>query len=159
NSYYQLASGNPFDLRYAPSALSEYLLASLLGPADGRVLAQPVAQQEYTRLFERDTLGLSTRTEYLSRGAWNQYAGQYGTLGSSSYAVEGTYLSDPGQTANGRLDLWDVSIKAKQMVTLNDGLYFQVVCGHTTSGDIAQRYDPEQAVQGFEVREKQGPNV
>jgi tetratricopeptide (TPR) repeat protein len=159
NSYNGLISRSPFDLRFSPPALSEYLIASLLGPADGRILAQPVAQQEYTRLFERDTLGLSSSTEYLSRGAWNQYVSQYGTIGSSSYAVEGNYLTDPGQTPNGHLESWDISVKAKQMVTLHDGLFFQLVYGHTTSGDLEQRYDPGLAVRDFELREKQGPNV
>jgi Tfp pilus assembly protein PilF len=159
NSYNQLVSANPFDLRFQATALSEYLIASLLGPADGRLLAQPVTQQEYTRLFERDTLGLNTGTEYLSRGAWNQYAAQYGTLGNSSYALEGSYFWDPGQTLNGHLHAWDVSFKAKQMLTLHDGLFFQLVYGHLTTGDVQQRYDPGQAVQDFEFREKQGPNV
>jgi tetratricopeptide (TPR) repeat protein len=159
NSYEQLRSANRFDLRYETPAFSEYLVASMLGPADGRLLAQPVTQQEYTRLFERDTLGLSTDTEYLSRGAWSQYAAQYGTVGKSSYALEGSYLSDPGETPNGQLESWQLSLKAKQMLTSRDGLFFEIIDFHETSGDLAQRYDPDQAIRGLEVHEKQEPSL
>jgi tetratricopeptide (TPR) repeat protein len=159
NSYAQLTGPNPFGLRFRPSHLSEYLLASMLGPADGRVLSQGVSQQEYTRLFERDTLGLSSSTEYLSRGAWSQSGAQYGTFGGSSYAVEGEYLWDPGETPNGQLESWAVSVKAKQMLSLQDGLYLQVVVGSDSSGDLTQRYNPNQGLRGMDNDYDLGPNV
>ncbi len=159
NSYEQLRQQNSFDLRYETPAFSEYLLASLLGPADGRLLAQPVTQQEYTRLFERDTLGFSSSTEYLSRGAWNQYAAQYGTFLNSSYALEGNYLWDPGQHPNGGVETRQVSLKFKQLLTPRDGLFFQLQEFRKDSGDLAQRYDPSQAVAGLKVREEQEPDL
>ena len=159
NSYEQLRRANQFDLRFETAAFNEYLLASLLGPADGRMLAQPVTQQEYTRLFDRDTLGFSTSTEYLSRGAWDQYAAQYGTLRNSSYALEADYRWDPGETANRNVESYLLSAKFKQMLTPQDGLFLQVLDFWQTSGDLAQRYDPNQSIAGLHVREQQEPSL
>jgi tetratricopeptide (TPR) repeat protein len=159
NSYQQLFDESPYDLRYETPAFSEYLIASLLGPADGRILAQPVTQQEYTSLFERDTLGFSSSTEYLSRGAWHQYAAQYGTLRDSSYAIETDYNSDPGQTPNGSVETLQLSLKIKEMLTPKDSLFVQVLDFHQISGDLSQRYDPSQADTGLNVNEKQEPSA
>ncbi len=159
NSYEQLREQSPFDLRYETPAFSEYLLASLLGPADGRLLAQPVTQQEYTSLFQQDTMGFSSSTEYLSRGAWSQYAAQYGTLRDSSYAIESDYSNDPGQTPNGGQESLQLSVKVKQMLTPSDGLFIEALDFHQTSGDLSQRYDPSQADTSLDAHEKQEPSV
>ena len=159
NSYEQLRSSSPFDLRYETPTFSEYLIASLLGPADGRMLAQPVTQQEYTRLFDRDSFGFSSSTEYLSRGAVSQYAAQYGTLKDTSYALESDYNWDPGQSPNGSLETRQLSLKIKQMLTPNDGLFVQVLDFNQDSGDLSQRFDPDQADLGLKVQEKQEPSV
>lgn len=163
NSYNtQLGKNGRFNLRNEAVANNEALLAGLMGPADGRILAQPLSQQEYTRLFERDTLGLSTSTEYLSRGAWDQYAVQYGTVGNSSYAVEGEYRWDRGQTFNSSVELYRIDAKFKQMLSPQDGLYLEVEDWWETSGYTGQSYDPPQAggwSDGFRAREKQEPNI
>ncbi len=159
NSYQQLRNSSPFDLRFETPAFSEYLIASLLGPADGRLLAQPVSQQEYTHLFDRDSYGFSSSTEYLSRGAFNQYAAQYGTQGNFSYAVESDYNWDPGQTPNGSLESRQFSAKIKQQLTPNNGLFFEVLDFQRDAGDVSQRYDPSQADLGLKVREKQEPTI
>lgn len=157
DSYQQLRQSSPFDLRFETPAFSEYLMASLLGPVDGRILAPPVTQQEYTRLFEQDSFGFSSSTEYLSRGAWSQYAAQYGTYQNFSYALEADYQSDPGQTPNGHEETKLLSLKIKHMVTPSDGLYVQLLDSRQTSGDLSQRYDPRQADRGLNVDEKQEP--
>jgi Tfp pilus assembly protein PilF len=159
NSYQELVSQNHYDLRYDTPAFNEYLLARLLGPADGRLLAQPLTQQEYTRLFEQNTLGLGTTTEYLSRGGWNQQAVQYGTVANSSYALAGEYLSDPGTTPNGHQQQWELSLRMKQMLTPQDGLFIEIGESHRTTGDLARRYDPDAAIRGLELRERQTPSV
>jgi len=159
NSYQQLRDSSPFDLRYETPAYSEYLIASLLGPADGRLLAQPVSQQEYTRLFDRDSFGFSSSTEYLSRGAVNQYAAQYGTLKNTSYALESDYNYDPGQTPNGGQTSSQLDFKMKQMLTPNDGVFFEVVDFHQTGGDLSQHYYPTNADMAFNTQEKQEPSV
>jgi Tfp pilus assembly protein PilF len=159
NSYEQLRQANSFDQRFETPAFSEYLLASLLGPADGRMLAQPVTQQEYTHLFDRDSFGFSSDTEYLSRGAWSQYAAQYGTFGNSSYAAESSYHSDPGQTHNGSDESRQFSLKWKQILTPKDSLFLEVLDFHRNTGDLSQRYDPRQADVGLQVNEKQEPTL
>lgn len=160
NSYQQLRNSSPFDLRYETPAFSEYLIASLLGPADGRLLAQPVSQQEYTRLFDRDSYGFSSSSEYLSRGAFNQYAAQYGTQGKFSYALESQYNWDPGQTPNGSQETKQVTFKLKQMLTPKDGLFFEIQDARQDRGDTAQYYDPaNQANPVYKAQEKGEPNL
>src|SRR5262249_11642850 len=66
-------------LQFEAASFSEYLIGNLLGPANGRLLAQPVTQLEYSSLLERNRLGLIANTEYFSRGAWIQSSAQYGT--------------------------------------------------------------------------------
>jgi len=159
NSYDVARQANPSDLRFESVALNEHLLASLMGPADGRLLAQPVSQQEYTRLFERDYFGLSTSTEYLSRGAWDQYGSLYGTFGNSSYAFESDYHWDPGDAPYHDLETKFFSAKFKQMITEHDGLFLQIFDVRQNSGDIAQRYDPNLALPDVRTSEKQEPTV
>src|ERR1017187_2668744 len=159
NSYEQLRASNPFDLRYETPAFSEYLIASLLGPPDGRMLAQPVTQQEYTQLFDRDSFGVSSSTEYLSRGAWDQYAAQYGTFRNSSYALETESQWDPGATPNGSLETKQISLKVKQMLSPSDGLFFQMTEFEQDRGDLAQRFDPRNATLGMHDTEKQEPDI
>src|ERR1035441_1624750 len=47
----------------------------------------------------------------------------------------------------------------KQMLTPDDGLFFQLLDFHQNSGDLSQRYNPNAADLGFKVREKQEPTV
>ena len=159
NAYQQSLAATPFGLRYETPAFSEYLLTALLGPADGRLLAQPVSQQEYTRLFDRDGVGLSSSTEYLSRGAWHQYGSQYGTMKGTSYALEADYQSDPGQAVNAGFERRTFSAKVKQMFGPKDSLLLQVYETRLTGGDLAQHYDPATTAHGLSWKEDQSPNV
>ena len=159
NSYQQLRGASPFGERYETPAFGEYLLAALLGPADGRLLAQPVSQQEYSRMFERDGLGFSSETEYLSRGAWRQYAVQYGNAGGTSYALEAEYASDPGQAANAQLETRVFSAKVKQALTQKDSVMVQVYDTRFEGGDVGQHYDPRGTSQKTSFTEHQSPNV
>src|SRR6185436_2779116 len=99
-SYYELQDPRQVNLRYETPANAEYLLANLLAPVGAGTLSQTISQQEYSKLFERDGLGVSSSTEYLSRGAWLQSGAQYGTFGHSSYSFEALYRSDNGQRPN-----------------------------------------------------------
>ena len=159
NSYEQVLESSPYNLRYETPAFSEYLIASLMGPVNGQLLAQPVTQQEYTQLFDKDSFGASSSTEYLSRGAFDQYLAQYGTLRNTSYALEGEYNWDPGQTPNGSQQTVDLSFKLKQMLTPDDGLFFQISGFQQDSGDLSQRYDPNQADLDYKATEKQQPAI
>ncbi len=159
NSYALLSRGSPFDQRYDTPRFSEYLVARLLGPPEGQLLAQPVSQQEYTRLLERDGIGFFSDTEYLSRGAWSQYAAQFGTFNNSSYALEADYRTDPGDAPNREFESRFFSAKIKQMVTERDGLLFDVLDYRQETGDLQKRYDPNDAVAGLRTLEKQEPSV
>jgi len=159
NAYQQSAPAGPFAQRYQTAAYSEYLITALLGPPDGRILSQAVSQQEYSRLFEQDGAHLSSSTEYDSNGAWKQYAAQYGTFGNTSYAVEGDYVSDPGQVANSRLDEHDVSAKIKQQLTAKDSIVLEVSETRFEGGDTSQHYDPAETLANYHFTDVQSPSV
>jgi tetratricopeptide (TPR) repeat protein len=159
NAYDQARASTPFGQRFETPAFSEYLITALLGSTDPRLLAQQVSQQEYTRLFDRDGVGFSSSTDYLSRGAWNQYGSQYGTLGSTSYALEGNYQSDPGQAANANFESSTISLAIKQKLGSQDSLFLRVYETRLTGGDLSQHYNPEATVSGLTYEEKQSPNI
>ena len=157
---YQLNRGNtPFGQRYETPAYSEHLISMLLGPADGRLLSQTISQQEYGRLFERDSLGLSSTTEYLSRGAWRESGAQFGTFGSTSYSLDADFLTDPGQAPNAQLETRFLSAKVKQMLSPKDGVLLQLYDTRWDGGDTSQHYDPADTIQNFHYTEKQAPNI
>jgi len=145
NSYDQLRDPNRVNLRYETAAESEYLIANLLSPAGGGLLSQSVSQQEYSRLFERERLGVSSFTEYLSRGAWREEGAQYGVWRNSSYLVEGLYRSDPGQQSNGDFEDRDLRLHLKQHVTEQDSVYLRVIDREAETGDVRQHYHPRLA--------------
>lgn len=157
NSYNDLRDPRSVNLRYETPWLSEYLLANLLAPVGAGTLSQTVSQQEYSRLFERDRLGLVSTTEYLERGAWSQSVAQYGTYGSSSYVLEGSYLTDPGEHINGQVEQWGLSLQLKQQLGPADNLYFQATTAETKGGDLNQRFDPDQANALLRFQDEQEP--
>jgi FecR-like protein/TonB-dependent receptor-like protein/tetratricopeptide repeat protein len=159
NSYEQLRRANYYDLRYETANVNEYLLANLMGPADGRLLAGPVSQQNYGPLFQRDYFGFSSYTEYLSRGAWTEMAVQYGTFGNTSYALEGDYIWDPGQNPNRQFEQKIGSASFKQMLTPKDGLYVEAFYLAQDAEDIGDRYDPNATFQGVHTRNKHEPGL
>jgi tetratricopeptide (TPR) repeat protein len=159
NSYDALRRANPADLRYETTSFSEYLLAHIMGPAEGTLLAQPISQGEYTRLFQGDHFGFSSLTEYLSRGAWSERGAQYGTFGNTSYALEGDYLWDPGENPNRNFERTLGSAHFKQMLTPNDGLYVQTLYSSQDAEDIGVRYDPTQTFEGVRTRQKEEPSL
>ena len=76
DSFNDLRDPQGVNLRYETPYVSEYLVANLLAPVGVGTLSQTVSQQEYSKLFERDGLGLSSSTEYFSHGDWRQGAAQ-----------------------------------------------------------------------------------
>ena len=142
NSYQRLRDLRGVNQRFETPAVNEYLLASLLAPVGAGTLAQSVSQQEYSKLFERDGLGLASTTEYLSRGDWRQTVAQYGTVGNQSYALSGYYRSDPGQRPNNDLRQTELSLQLQQQITPSDTVYLRLIYGETKGGDLAAYYDP-----------------
>jgi tetratricopeptide (TPR) repeat protein len=157
NSYDRLRDPKQVNLRYETPWLSEYLVANLLAPVGAGTLSQAVSQQEYSKLFERNGLGIVSSTEYYSRGDWVQSGAQYGTLGSFAYAVDAYYRSEHGQRPNNDQEQTTVSLQLKYQITPNDGLYLQAIGYDAEGGDLAQYYDPGFANPGLRTRERQDP--
>ncbi len=159
NSYDAIRDPRQINLRYETPWLSELLVANLLAPVGAVSLSQNISQQEYSRFFEGNRLGLSSSTEYFSSGAWVQRGSQFGTLGQSSYALDVDYRTDPGQRPNNDFEQLTLSGKFKQQLTPADSVYVQVLGLGGDSGDLAQYYDQASASGVQRVKETQAANV
>ncbi len=143
NSYDALRDPRQVSLRYETPWFNELLLANLLAPVGVGTLSQTISQQEYSRLFDRTRFGISSGTEYLSRGDWQTYGSQFGTVGNSSYAVDAVYRSQRGERVNADLDQVTLYAKYKQQLTPQDSLFLQVITYRNDSGDVRQVYNPQ----------------
>jgi len=157
NAYDALRDPNQVNVRYETPWLSEYLVANLLAPVGAGTLSPMVSQQEYSKLFERDRVGLVSSTEYSSNGDWIQGAAVHGVSGNSGFALEEFYRSRNGQRRNNDLEQLSLSLQFKQQLTPADGLYFQAVYYNAEGGDLAQRYNPADAIVDVRVKETQEP--
>ena len=147
----------PTNIRYETPAVSEFLLANLLGPAGAGTLSPTVSQQEYSRLFDGPRAGFASATEYLSRGDWTESAVQYGNFGTFSYALEAFHRSLNGQQINNDLRQTSLSFQFKQQLTPSDSIYLQTIYTDTKGGDLAAYYDPARANPGLRFKETQEP--
>lgn len=158
NSYNELRDPNSVNLRFETPYLSEYLVANLLAPVGAGTLSQQVSQQEYSKLFERDGLGLSSSTEYFSHGDWRQSAAQSGTFGNSSFALEEFYSSTHGYRPNSDLEQTEYDFRFKQQITPKDDVYLQVTLANSSGGNSAQYYNQADATNApFRFRDRQEP--
>ena len=157
NSYNALRDPKQVNLRYETAWLSEYLVANLLAPVGAGTLSPTISQEEYSRLFEQNHLGLTSITEYSSRGDWSQSAVQHGTFDNWAYALEETYRSQNGDRVNNDLEQLTLSLRLKQQLTPHDSVFLQVVRYESEAGDLAQYYDPAFANSSVRVKEKQEP--
>jgi tetratricopeptide (TPR) repeat protein len=159
NSYDALRDPKQINLRYETPWLSELLTANLLAPAGAGNLSQNISQQEYSRLFESDHLGISSSTEYYSSGDWVQRGSQYGYFGKTSYAFDGFYRSENGQRPNNDLEQRSISVKLKHELTPRDSLFFRYWNYDAESGDLTQYYDQTNANRTLRVDEEQDVNL
>jgi len=157
NSYDALRDPRQVNLRYETPWFSELLLANLLAPVGAGALSQNISQQEYSKLFERDRLGLSSSTEYFSGGDWVQSASQFGTWKNSSYAFDVNYRSDNGQRPNNDVESLTWYTKFKQQITPQDTLFLQTIYYDFESGDVAQYYRQASASRTLRIGEQQEP--
>src|SRR5437660_5204768 len=92
NSFDALRDPTRFNLRYETVWFNELLLANILAPVGGGRLAQNVSQQEYTKLFQADGLGLASSTLARSDNkSVIELASQFGTFSGTSYALDLDY--------------------------------------------------------------------
>jgi predicted Zn-dependent protease len=159
NAYNELVDPSAVTLRFQVPKRIEYLLANLLAPVGGGILSPAISEQEYSKLFERDRLGVTSRTEYLSRGAWSQIGAQYGVMGNSSYAFEAYYNTDPGQRMNNDFEERELLLHLKQQLGPADTLYVLGSQHHTDGGDLFQRYDPSSGDPDARFESKQEPFI
>ncbi len=157
NSYDALRDPRQVNLRYETPWLNEYLLANLLAPVGAGMLSQAISQQEYSKLFERDGFGMSSRTEYLSRGSWIEDAAQFGTFRHSAWSIESFYSTDPGERKNNDFEQLSLSVKLKQELSVHDTAYLQASYYDANGGDLSQYYDRRRASQTLRGKENQEP--
>jgi hypothetical protein len=159
NSYDALRDPSLINLRYETPTFNEYLLANLLAPVGGALLSSLAYDQGYTRLFQKNSLGFASATEYSSDGSWDQAATQYGIVDDFSYALDATWRSNRGHRPNNDLEQFLTSAQFKVQLTSQDSLYFLASYSKVKSGDVRQFYDETQSALGLRVTEQQEPNL
>ncbi len=146
-------------LRYETAAFGELLLANLLSPSAAGVFSRDVSLQEYTPLFQRDGLGLASRTEYNSCGDWAQRIFQHGIRGPLSYALDFGYLTRNGVEPNTDLRELQLGATVKIQATVRDSLLLQAFGSEFQSGDVRPRYRASDLSDSLRVTETQVPNA
>jgi Tfp pilus assembly protein PilF len=159
DSYYALLDPRKSNIRYQSAWEDELLLADLLAPVGAGVLSQGVSQQEYSRLFEADRIGVSSASTYWSRGAWLENASQYGMIENVSYSLEGYYYTDPGFRPNNDIDINDFTATVKYQFAPKDTAFLQVERVEDHLGDVNQYYNQNSADTTIRQQELEDPNI
>lgn len=159
NSYNALRDPKRINLRYETPWFNELLLSNLLSPVGGGPLSQFVSEQEYSKLFEADRLGISSTSSYFSTGEIRETASQFGTFGNVSYALDTEFQYDNGRRPNNEITRSESYAQAKVQVTPQDTFFFQTKYQDTRTGDLLQYYDQAQAARGVHFRELQQPAI
>ncbi len=158
NTFFNLRDANGINLRYETPYVSEDLLANLLAPVGAGTLSQQISQQEYAKLFERDGVGMSSDSQYASHGDWRQDASEYGTYGSTSFALEQFYQSDHGYRANSDMEELTYDFRLKQQLTSRDSAYAQVTLANSSGGNQIPYFSQDAATNSpFRFQDKQNP--
>jgi len=166
-SYDALQDPKKEDLRYQTPWQDELLMANLLAPVGAGVLSQNISQQEYSKLFAADGLGVSSQTEFFSRGAWMENGSQFGVFGPLAYSLNAYYYTDPGWRPNNHIVNSDYSVQLKYEITPKDTAFVEVERTELQTGDPFQYYNfnsPKSSTQtGYdptlEEYEEQDPNI
>lgn len=159
NSYDALRDPTRFNLRYETPWFHELLLANLLSPVGAGVLSQNISQQEYARLFDRNRLGLSSTTEYLSDGRWRETASHYGMVDSLGYALDVDYQHNDGVRENNDLSRLEWHSTIKYQLSPQDAAFLLVRYQEAESGDNFQYADPRNAAPDYRFAEQQQPTL
>ena len=173
NSYDALRDPRQVNLRYETPWYSELFIANLLAPSGVGALSQHISQQEYSRLFAGNRLGVLGGTEYLSRGDWISYFSHYGAVANSSYALDASHRTENGERVNSDFEQLTVTAKIKQHITPQDSIFVQAWYYNSDAGDVAQYWDwdgtmdtPASAIRNvprpdfsLRLKERQEPNL
>jgi len=148
-----------YNLRYESARESELLVANLLAPPGGGNLSQLLSQQDHLQYFDARPFGFSSLSAYGSGGDLLQAATAFGSSEGISYALDAQYVSQNGQEPNSSLIDRQLSFTAKLPITPSDSAYFQLNYFHGDDGDVAQHYNPTNAITGLHATEEQNPNL
>ena len=167
DSYYALLDPQKSNLRYESAWQDELLLADLLAPVGAGVLSGNVSQQEYSRMFDANKVGISADTAYWSRGAWLQEASQYGTMDNFAYSLDSYYYTDQGIRPNNDIENTDFDVTLKYALTPKDSVFLEIERVETTAGDVNQYYNQYASISPFAIgydpnirsTEIQDPNI
>jgi tetratricopeptide (TPR) repeat protein len=159
NSYDALRDPKLRNLRFETPWFSELLVANLLMPVGGGNLSQNISQQEYSRFFASDSMGVFSSTEYQSHGDWLQQGSLYGNFGNFGYSLDGTYRWQSGYRTNNDFEQQELDARFKQQITDKDSIFMQVGYFRADSGDVAQYYDQASASSTVRISESQEPNL
>ena len=166
-TYDALRDPKDANLRYQTPWEDELLVANLLSPVGAGALSQNISQQEYSKMFQADQLGISSQTTYSSRGAWMENASQFGTEGNLAYSLDAYYYTDPGWRPNNAIENSDYDAKIKYQVTPKDTVFAEIERTELDAGDVLEHYNyntPQTLTTagydpGFHETEVQDPNV
>ena len=158
-SYNALRDPTRFNLRYETVWFNELLLANLLSPVGAGLLSQNISQQEYSRLFEANRVGLLTSTEYRSDGQFREITSHYGQLGRTSYTLDLDYQHNSGTRPNNDLDRIEWYSQIKHQLTDRDSIFLLTKFQDYEAGDNFQHYDPAVASKKLRFTESQPPII
>jgi tetratricopeptide (TPR) repeat protein len=158
-SYDALRDPTRFNLRYETVWFNELLLANLLSPVGGTPLSQHITQQEYSRLFDRNRLGLTTDTSYRSDGQYRELASQFGVINNTSWSLDLDYQHNNGVRPNNQLNRIDWYTTLKQQLTPQDSLLLLAKYEDYHSGDNFQYYHQTNARPHFKFDEQEQPTL
>jgi tetratricopeptide (TPR) repeat protein len=159
NSYDLRRDPRRIHLRYETPWYSEFLLANLLAPVGAGSLSQTIANHEYSRLFTRDRFGLVNATSWTGNGDWLQRSAQFGQQGNVAYSLDALYSSRVGQRLNNDSEELALGATVKIQAGPADDFLFQASYFNAESGDLLQRYDPNDALPGLRIEERHEPTA
>src|SRR5438034_1337823 len=140
NSFDALRDPTRFNLRYETAWFNELLLANLLAPVGASALSQNISQQEYSKLFEANRLGLVTDTTLRSDRQIRELTSQFGTFGNTSYSLDVDYQHNEGIRTNNGLSRLEWYSTIKQQLTPQDTIFVLTKYQDYHSGDNFQYY-------------------
>ena len=159
NSLNELRDPTRFNLRYETAWFNELLLANLYAPVGARPISQNISQQEYSRLFEQDRIGLDADSNYRSDGQFREVASQYGSLGATSYSLDLDYQHNSGVRPNHALSSIEWYSQIKHQISPQDSLMLFTKYENYHSGDNFQYNNAANASPNFHYDEYQTPLI
>lgn len=159
DSYYTLLDPTQFNLRYDTAWVNELLLANILSPVGEGRLSQQVSQQDYSKLFDADGLGVANSTDVRTDGMLHQTASQFGAYGNTAYGLDLDYFHNDGVRVNNTLDNLNLDATVKQQVTPEDTAMLLVQYENYHSGDNFQYYYQTNARPFYKFAEQQQPEL